>query len=223
MCQRQSRLPPTATKTVRSNSSAIVENLLRSTASKLPAPGTSRTQRGWMQLYGLRLESILPMLAPMCAQCLLLLWGALEGLGRPLLRGRLSTGRRARLVFKTRAGWDTVDSGSKSRPTSSVPPRCLPCTAPRHIWVRSLSGRACCAMGVGLRLRPSQLCSFTVLLPTGSGDGLCALDDEPSLRPIAGSRSYLVWDATRRELWETALLSRPAGCQFVSIGRNDSH
>ena len=37
--QRQSRLPPTATKTVRSNSSAIVENLLRSTASKLPAPG----------------------------------------------------------------------------------------------------------------------------------------------------------------------------------------
>ena len=33
------------------------------------------------------------------------------------------------------------------------------------------------------------------------------LDDEP-LRPIAGSRgSYLVWDATGRELWERALLS----------------
>ena len=33
-------------------------------------------------------------------------------------------------------------------------------TAPRHIWVHSLSGCACCAMGVGLRLRPSQLCSL---------------------------------------------------------------
>ena len=33
-------------------------------------------------------------------------------------------------------------------------------TAPRRIWVQSLNGRACCAMGVGLRLRPSQLCSL---------------------------------------------------------------
>ena len=33
-------------------------------------------------------------------------------------------------------------------------------TAPRHNWVQSQSGRACCAMGGGLRLRPSQLCSL---------------------------------------------------------------
>ena len=45
-------------------------------------------------------------------------------------------------------------------------------TAPRHIWVQSQSGRACCAMGGGLRLRPSQLCSLLT---------------QPSLRPIAAS------------------------------------
>ena len=51
----------------------------------------------------------------------------------------------------------------------------------------------------------------TVLLPTGSGsvrsDGICALTTNHPYGPSLVVGSYLVWDATRRELWETALLS----------------
>ena len=72
--QRQSRLPPTATKTVRSNSSAIVENLLRSTASKLPAPGNKSNtgeDGGSYMAFGSKVSS---QCWPRCApQCLLLL------------------------------------------------------------------------------------------------------------------------------------------------------
>ena len=64
-------------------------------------------------------------------------------------------------------------------------------TAPRHIWVQSQSGRACCDMGGGLRLRPSQLCSLLSCYRRGQGVlGVTAYvlwSTQPSLRPIAGS------------------------------------
>ena len=64
-------------------------------------------------------------------------------------------------------------------------------TAPRHIWVQSQSGRACCAMGGGLRLRPSQLCSLLSCYRRGQAVlGVTAYvlwSTQPSLRPIAGS------------------------------------
>ena len=136
--QRQGRLPPAATKSVRSISSFTVESLLLSAWEQV------RHGRGW----------------PRCApQGLLLLWGALEGLGR--LSSRLSTARRARLVFRTRRrlghrGLRLRRARQRFQSQYGV----YLGTAPRHIWVQSLSGRACCAMGVGLLLRPSQLCSL---------------------------------------------------------------
>ena len=116
--QRQSRLPPTATKTVRSNSSAIVENLLRSTASKLPAPGnksnTGEDGCSYMA-FGSKVSS---QCWTRCGpQCLLLLWGALEGLGRlSSLEGEACPQAAGPDLFSRRgAGWDTVDSGSEEQ------------------------------------------------------------------------------------------------------------
>ena len=116
--QRQSRLPPTATKTVRSNFSAIVENLLRSTASKLPAPGnksnTGEDGCSYMA-FGSKLSS---QCWPRCAApCLLLLWGALEGLGRlSSLEGEACPQAAGPDLFSRQgAGWDTVDSGSEEQ------------------------------------------------------------------------------------------------------------
>ena len=214
--QRQSRLPPTATKTVRSNSSAIVENLLRSTASKLPATG-SKSNTGEdgcsYMAFGSKVSS---QCWPRCApQCLLLLWGALEGLGRlSSLEGEACPQAAGPDLFsKQGAGWDTVDSGFRRAGLRLQSRHAVYLgTAPRHIWVQSLSGRAGCAMGVGLRLRPSQLCSLLSCYRRGSGsarsDGLfCALTTNHPYGPSLVVGSYLVWDATRRELWETALLS----------------
>ena len=138
---------------MRSNSSALVENLLRSTASKLPAPGnksnTGEDGRSYMA-FGSKVSS---QCWPRCApQCLFLL----EGLGRlSSLEGRPVH------IFKTRRrlghrGLRFRRAGLRLQSRHAV----YLGTAPRHIWVQWLSGRACCAMGVGLRLRPSQLCSL---------------------------------------------------------------
>ena len=212
---KQSRLPPIATKTVRSNSSAIVENLLRSTASKLPAPGnksnTGEDGCSYMA-FGSKVSS---QRWPRCApQCLLLLWGALEGLGRlSSLEGRPVHRPPGQTCFQDKAQvgtpWTQVQ---KSRPTSSVPPRCLTWYgSTTHLGTVVKRTRLLC---YGCRATATALpCVFvTVLLRrTGSGsarsDGLSALTTNHPYGPSLVVGSYLVWDATRRELWETALLS----------------
>ena len=93
-------------------------------------------------------------------------YGALDGLGRlASLEGEAfpqAVGLdSARLVFRTRRrlghrGLRFRRAGQRLQSRYGV----YLGTAPRHIWVQSLSGRACCAMGVGLLLRPSQLCSL---------------------------------------------------------------
>ena len=81
--------------------------------------------------------------------------------GYPLLRGRPVHRPPGQTCFQDKAQvgtpWTQVQ---KSRPTLQSRHTVYLGTAPRHIWVQSLSGRACCAMGVRLRLRPSQLCSL---------------------------------------------------------------
>ena len=74
----------------------------------------------------------------------------------------------------------------------------------------SLSGRACCAMGVGLRLRPCSCVRYRPVtdgLGSARSDGSGALTTNHPCGPSLVVRSYPVWDATRWELWETALLS----------------
>ena len=99
----------------------------------------------------------------------------------------------------------------KSRPTSPVPPRCLPWYgSTTHLGTVVKRTRLLC---YGCRATATALpvVFVTVLLPTGSGsarsDGLCALTTNHPYGPSLVVGSYLVWDATRRELWETALLS----------------
>ena len=180
-----------------------------------------------MQLYGLRLVSILPMLAPMCTPVSSLAMWCPWGPGTAIFSwgGDLSTGRRARLVFKTRRrlghrGLRFRRAGLRLQSRHAV----YLGTAPRHIWLNR--ARLLC---YGCRATATALpvVFVTVLLPTGSGsarsDGLCALTTNHPYGPSLVVGSYLVWDATRRELWETLFWVRPAGCQFVSIGRNDSH
>ena len=96
----------------------IVENLLRSTASKLPAPGnksnTGEDGCSYMA-FGPKVSS---QCWPRCApQCLLLLWGALEGLGRlSSLEGEACPQAAGPDLFSGQgAGWDTVDSGSEEQ------------------------------------------------------------------------------------------------------------
>ena len=126
----------------------------------------------------------------------LLLWGALEGLGRlSSLAGK---------PFELRLG-------QKSRPTSSVPIRCLR-------WYGSTSHLGTVAKrtlrlcyGCRATATAPRLMFVTVLLPTGSSsarsDGSRALTTNHPYGPSLVVRSYLVWDATRRELWETAFRS----------------
>ena len=99
----------------------------------------------------------------------------------------------------------------KSRPTSPFPPRCLPWYgSTTHLGTVVKRTRLLC---YGCRATATALpvVFVTVLLPTGSGsarsDGLCALTTNHPYGPSLVVGSYLVWDATRRELWETALLS----------------
>ena len=99
----------------------------------------------------------------------------------------------------------------KSRPTSSVPPRCLPWYgSTTHLGTVVKRTRLLC---YGCRATATALpvVFVTVLLPTGSrsarSDGLCALTTNHPYGPSLVIGSYLVWDATTRELWETALLS----------------
>ena len=81
--------------------------------------------------------------------------------GYPLLRGRPVHRPPGQTCFQDKAQvgtpWTQVQ---KCRPTSSSRHAVYLGTAPRHIWVQSSSGRACCAMGVGLRLRPFWVCSL---------------------------------------------------------------
>ena len=89
-----------------------------------------------------------------------------------------------------------------------------PGVAPRHIWVQSVSGRAGCAMGVGLRRRPSQLCSLLSCYDrsrSARNDGLRASRTNHSYGPSLVVGRDLVWDAAGRELRETALLSTTHG------------
>ena len=112
------------------------------------------------------------------------------------LSGTLSRPTRPEEATQSRRGRLTQHSG----------------TAPRHNWVQSQSGRACCAMGGGLRLRPSQLCSLLSCYRRGqavlgvTAYVLSSLSSHP-YGPSLAVRSYVMWDATRRELWETARLS----------------
>ena len=55
---------------------------------------------------------------------------------------------------------DTTSLQKKPWRASSVQTRGFPGTVPRCSWVQSECGRACCAKGGGLRLRPSQLWSL---------------------------------------------------------------
>ena len=81
--QRQGRLPPAATKPVRSSSSFTVESLLRSAAVKLPAPGNKPGTGEDGRHFEACNSSASSQCCPRCApQGLLLLWGALEGLGQ---------------------------------------------------------------------------------------------------------------------------------------------
>ena len=151
---------------------------------------------------------------PRCVpQCLLLLWGALEGLGRlSSLEGEACPQAAGPDLFSRQgAGWDTVDSGSEEQAYVLVPPRCLPWYgSTTHLGTVVKRTRLLC---YGCRATATALpvVFVTVLLPTGSGsarsDGLCALTTNHPYGPSLVVGSYLVWDATRRELWETALLS----------------
>ena len=226
--QWQGRLPPAATKPVRSSTSFTVESLLRSAAVKLLARG-NKSDTG---TDGCHFEacnsSASSQCWPRCApQGLLLLWGALEGLGRLYsLEGKpfhrpLSSQQCADL---TGTPWTQVRrAGQRLQSRYSV----YLGTAPRHIWVQSLSGSACCAMGVGLWLRPPS-CVRYCPVTDGSGnarsDGSRALTMNHPYGPSLVVRSYLVWDVTRRELWETALLSTKhrscePSCHMRSRGR----
>ena len=103
------------------------------------------------------------------------------------------------------ADWDTVDSGSgeQAKRFQSQYGVCVG-TAPRHVWVQSLSGRAGCAMG-GCRARATAL--PVVFVGSARSDGSRALTTNHPYGPSLVARSYLMWDATRRELWETAFRS----------------
>ena len=132
--------------------------------------------------------------------------------GYPLLRGRPVHRPPGQTWFQDKAQvgtpWTQVQ---KSRPTSSVPPRCLPWYgSTTHLGTVVKRTRLLC---YGCRATATALpvVFVTVLLPTGSGsarsDGLCALTTNHPYGPSLVVGRYLVWDATRRELWETALLS----------------
>ena len=132
--------------------------------------------------------------------------------GYPLLRGRPVHRPPSQTCFQDKAQvgtpWTQVQ---KSRPTSSVPPRCLAWYgSTTHLGAVVKRTRLLC---YGCRATATALpvVFVTVLLPTGSGsarsDGLCALTTNHPYGPSLVVGSYLVWDATRRELWETALLS----------------
>ena len=127
--QWQGRLPPAATKPGRSIASFTVESLLRSAAVKLPAPG-NKSDTGE---DGCHFEACNSSASPQCwARCapqgLLLLWGAFEGLGRlSSLRGKPFHRPPGQTCLQDKAQigtpWTQVQ---KSRPTFSVPIRCLP-------------------------------------------------------------------------------------------------
>ena len=132
--------------------------------------------------------------------------------GYPLLRGRPVHRPPGQTCFQDKAQvgtpWTQVQ---KSRPTLSVPPRCLPWYgSTTHLGTVVKRPRLLC---YGCRATATALpvVFVTVLLPTGSGsarsDGLCVLTTNHPYGPSLVVGSYLVWDATRRELWETALLS----------------
>ena len=119
----------------------------------------------------------------------------------------------------------------KSRPTSSVPIRCLHWYgSTSHLGTVAKRTRWLC-YGCRATATALPLVFVSVLLPTGSGngrsDGSRALTTNHPYGPSLVVRSYLVWDAiidgnsgrSGRRLFGVRL----AGCQFVSIGRNDSH
>ena len=116
------------------------------------------------------------------------------------------------LFSRQGAGWDTVDSGSEEQ-AYVFSPATLSTLVRLHdtSGQQSLSGRACCGYGCRATATALPVVFVTVLLPTGSGsarsDTLCALTTNHPYGPSLVVGSYLVWDATRRELWETALLS----------------
>eukprot|EP00439_Symbiodinium_sp_Y106_P040996 s5501_g5.t1 len=124
-------------------------------------------------------------------------------------RGRC---RRARLVFRTRRrlghrGLRFRRAGQRVQSQYGV----YLGTAPRHIWVQSLSGTRLLCYGCRATATALPVVFVTVLLLTASGsarsDGSRALTTNHPYGPSLVVRNYLVWDATRRELWETALLS----------------
>ena len=99
----------------------------------------------------------------------------------------------------------------KSRPTSSVPVWCLRWYgSTSHLDTVAKRTRWLC-YGCRATATALPLVFVTVLLQTGSGsarsDGSRALTTNHPCGPSLVVRSYQVWDATRRELWETALRS----------------
>ena len=133
--------------------------------------------------------------------------------GYPLLREACPQAAGPDLFSRQGAGWDTVDSGSEVQAYVFIPPRCLPWYgSTTHLGTVVKRTRLLC---YGCRATATALPGVfvTVLLPTGSGsarsDGLRALTTNHPCGPSLVVGSYLV--------------VRPAGCQFVSIGRNDSH
>ena len=171
--------------------------------------GTSRTQEKmnaaiwpWARKYPPNAGPVVRLSVFSCYGVPLRAWD-----GYPLLRGQAAG---LDLFSRQGAGWDTVDSGSEVQAYVFIPPRCLPWYGSTTHLGTVVKRTRCCAMGVGLATALPGV-FVTVLLPTGSGsarsDGLSALTTNHPYGPSLVVGSYLVWDATRRELWETALLS----------------
>ena len=133
--------------------------------------------------------------------------------GAPLLScQRLGTSQTGQTCLQDKAQigtpWTQVQ---KSKPTSSVPIRCLRWYgSTSHLGTVAKRTRWLC---YGCRATAAALpvVFVTVLLLTGLGrarsDGSRALTTNHPYGPSLVVRRYLVWDATRRELWETALRS----------------
>ena len=153
--QRQGRLPKVATKPVRSSSSVTTEPFFATLLLSCQRLGTSQTHKR----MGASSRPTNRQHPPNAGSdehhrdfsCYGVPLRARDGY--PLLRGQaagpdLSSARRKLGHCGLRFG----RAGRRLQPQYGV----FLGMAPRHIWVQSLSGRACYAMGVGLRLRPSQ-------------------------------------------------------------------
>ena len=159
-----SRLPPAATKPVRSSSSFAVESLLRRAAVKLPAPGNKPDTGEDGCHFEACNSSASSQCWPRCApQGLLLLWGALERLsslaGEAFPQGPdLSSGQGA--------DWDTVDSGSEEQ-ANVLSPNTVSTLVRLHVTVATRMRWLC--YGCGATATALLLVFVTVLVPTGSG------------------------------------------------------